>query len=646
MSLNINEKIISTMRGLAVDSINNAKGGHIGMAIGAAPISYSIIGKNLNFTSRDPKWINRDKFILSAGHGSMCYYSIMNLLGLLTINDLKNHKKLNSKTPSHPEIDKFEYVDASTGPLGQGIAMGVGMAISEKYLSQNYNEENFNIIDHHVYVLHGDGCLQEGIALESIALAGTLGLNKLILIHDFNETQIDSKSYEVNNIDFLNYFKANNFEVFDVLDDSFENINLAIENAKKSKKPSYIRVHTKIAKNTPFENMPKGHNGCLDSIQTIKFKEKCGLTNLVPFEYDSDVYEYCNNLMEEKNNKYDQWINLFQKYSNKFPSKANEINKLIKNNFDFKLDPKIISKTNCATREYCFDILKSLESSPYLIGGSADLKGSTKVGFNLDIKDGGKNIKYGIREFAMSAINNGIYLASNLRTIDSTFLAFSDYAKGALRLGSIMKIPSIHVYSHDSYQVGGDGPTHQPFDQLPMLRAIDNFRVIRPCDESETLYAFDYALNQNDKQIAIITCRQNIPSYNKCNNKAAYVIKECNDFDISLLASGSEVSLTYELSEELLKKGIKSQVISVPILQDLIEDENLVKSLKLNLKPMFAVEAANDCMWYKLSKYNKIEAHFAWTFGESTSGEEIYKLKGFNVEELCSKVVNFIKNIN
>lgn len=640
----INKQVIATMRGIAIDGINNAKGGHMGMAIGAAPISYSIVAKNLNFSSKNPKWINRDKFILSAGHGSMCYYSIMHLLGLLTIEDIKSHKKINSKTPSHPEIDKFKYVDASTGPLGQGIAMGVGMAISQKYLAKRYNKKDFNIIDHYVYVLHGDGCMQEGVALEAIALAGTMQLDKLILIHDFNETQIDSKSYEVNNVDFINYFKANHFSTFDVMSDSFEEINNAIQEAKKSNKPSYIRVHTTIAKNTPYENIPKGHNGYLNENQTIEFKKKCDLNNLIPFNYENDVYDYCLQLMKEKNLNYDNWVNLFSQYKKLFPNEYNELKQLIDNDIHFEFSKEIIKKTNVATRDYCAEILSYLESLPYIIGGSADLKGSTKIGFNIDLKDGGKNIKYGIREFSMSAINNGIYLASNLRTIDSTFLAFSDYAKGALRLGAIMKIPSIHVYSHDSYQVGGDGPTHQPYDQLTMLRAIDNFRVIRPCDESEVLYAFNYALNQNDKQIAIITARQNLHSYNMCDNKAAYVIKKCNNFDISLLASGSEVSLAYELANDLINKNIKAQVISVPILQDLVNDENLIKSLNLDKKPMFVIEAANDYMWYKLSKYNKIASHFASSFGESNSGEEIYKSKGFNTNYLLEKVISFLND--
>ncbi|WP_373438551.1 transketolase-like TK C-terminal-containing protein [Metamycoplasma equirhinis] len=637
---NLDEKVISAMRGIAIDAINNAKGGHMGMAIGAASISYSVIAKNLNISKENPKWINRDKFILSAGHGSMCFYSIMHFLGLLTLDDLKKHKKLNSKTPSHPEIDKFAYVDASTGPLGQGVAMGVGMALSQQYLANKYNKPGFNLFDHHVFVLHGDGCMQEGVALEAIQLAGTLNLNKLILIHDFNETQIDSKSYEVNNIDFIKFFESNNFNTFDCQSDLASEILETIEKAKKSNKPSYIRIHTNIAKYTPFENMPKGHNGTLDEKQTIEFKQKCGLKSFTPFEYEKEIYDYCQSLWDKKQANYSNWQTLFFKYSKKYPNEYKEIQSLINKNYQFIL-PKKLAITNKATRDYVGEIVKILEQSPFIIGGSADLKSSTKVGFETDIIKGGKNIKYGIREFAMGAINNGIYLASNLKTIDSTFFSFADYAKPAIRLGSIMKIPSIHVFSHDSYQVGGDGPTHQPFDQLPMLRAMNNVKAIRPCDEKETLEAFKWALKQNQNQIVIITCRQPIASLKNRLNvfKAAYIIKREDEFDLSILASGSEVSLAYEISNELAKKHhIKSQVISVPLLQNLVSDNKLIKQLEIAKKPIFAIETSSDSMWYQLAKYNKFDCQLALTYGESTNGQEIYELKGFNKSFIIKKI--------
>lgn len=636
------EELISVMRGLAIDSINKAHGGHLGMAIGAAPISYSIVAKNLNISKEDPKWINRDKFILSAGHGSMCLYSIYHLLGLLNINDLKAHKTLYSKTPSHPEIDKFNFVEASTGPLGQGIAMGVGMAISQKYLAQKYNKPNFEIFNHHVYVLHGDGCLQEGVALEAIQLAGTLNLNKLILLHDFNETQIDSKSYEVNNIDFIKFFKSNNFNVFDVKDDSLKNILKAIAKAKRSSKPSYIRIHTHIAKNTPFENKPKGHSGFLDEAQTIEFKKKCNLENFVPFEYDKKYYDFAKTLWNEKDANYNSWLKLFFEYQKTYPVEAKEINELINKSYTFNLSKPQLS--NKATRDYVANLLNELEANPFIIGGSADLKSSTKVGFNKDLIHGGKNIKYGIREFAMSAINNGIYLASNLRTVDSTFLAFADYAKGAIRLGAMMKIPAIHIYSHDSYQVGGDGPTHQPYDQLTMLRAIENVKVIRPCDESETYLGLQYALNQNTNQIAFITCRQSITSFNVLDKefKPAYIIKKANDFDLSILASGSEVELAFKVVEELKHKKIKAQIISVPLLQDLVNDEKLIKQLNISKKPIFALEASSDSMWYQLAKYNRFDCILATTFGESTDGKEIYELKGFNIINIVTKIMKLL----
>lgn len=643
-SKSIKNKVVASMRGIALDSINNAKGGHIGMAIGAANITYSLVGETLNFTNLDPKWINRDRFVMSAGHGSMAYYSIMHFLGLLSLEDMKNHKKMFSKTPSHPEIDKLEYVDASTGPLGQGVAMAVGMALSQKHLQNRYNRQNYKIFNHRIFTLVGDGCLQEGVALEAIQLAGTLKLNKLIILHDANNAQIDSKANYVNGGNLIKFFESYNFKTFDVKD-KIEDILEAINEAKKSSKPCYIKINTTIAKNTPFENTPSGHNGTLNEEQTIKFKQKCSLSNFTPFTYDQDTYAYGSYLMKQKNKKYQSWLRKFEQYKQEYPELAKELNALINKEYKFDFSDVQFKESNVATRNYFAPLMSHIENNPYVLGGSADLAKATKIFFKKDLIDGGQNIKYGIREFAMTAINNGIYLDSNLKTIDSTFLAFVDYAKGALRLGSLMDIPAIHVYTHDSYQVGGDGPTHQPFDQIPMLRAMSNLKVIRPMDESEVRAAFNYAFNQDKNQIAIIGCRQPLKSYNLVKNTlpAAYVVKSSKDFDLSLLASGSEVNLAEEVANELMKNNIKAQVISVPILQDLIEDNELCLKLGLNQKSMYAIEATSDSMWYRLSKYNKIEAFLASGYGLSADGPQVYSYKGFTKENICQKVIEFLK---
>ncbi|WP_027333960.1 transketolase family protein [Mycoplasma elephantis] len=641
--MNLDKKTIASMQGIALDAINKAGQGHIGMAIGAAPITYTIFTKLLEINKNDPKWINRDRFVLSAGHGSMAMYSIMNYLGLLNVEDIKNHKKLHSKTPSHPEIDSQDYIDASTGPLGQGIAMGVGMAISQKYLQNRVNKPNFNIIDHDIYVLHGDGCVQEGVALEAIQLAGTMNLGKLILIHDFNDVQIDSRAKEVNNTDFISYFKAQNFETFVVTEPTVENIESTLKKARKATKPSYVQIHTVIAANTPVENTSAGHNGVLDPEKTIAFKEKIGLNNKIPFEYDKDVYTHAQSHWVKKDKIYDEWQKLFKEFKNKYPEEWEFLNTLKNKSYKFDLSKIEFKESNVATRNYFTPIMNELEKSPYVIGGSADLASATKIKFANTLNNGGKYIKYGIREHAMTAINNGIYLHSNLKTIDSTFLAFADYAKAAVRLGALMEIPSVHIYTHDSYQVGGDGPTHQPFDQIPMLRAMANVKVIRPCDETEMKLAFNQALNQDKEKYAIIACRQGIKSFNLIKEfKSAYVVKSNPKFDISLLATGSEVSLAVELANVLEKENIKAQVISVPLLQDLVDNEKLIKELKLDKKPMFAIEATSDCMWYKLSKYNKIDAFLATTYGHSEDGGKVYSLKGFNTENLLKLVKNFL----
>ncbi|UUD35426.1 transketolase [Mycoplasmopsis caviae] len=640
----IENKFVASMRGIALDSINNAKGGHIGMAIGAANITFALVGKTLNFVEQDPKWINRDRFVLSAGHGSMAYYSVLHFLNLLGLDEIKNHKKMDSKTPSHPEIDKLQYVDASTGPLGQGVAMAVGMALSQKYLQNRYNRKNHKIINHHIFSLVGDGCLQEGVALEAIQLAGTLKLSKLIILHDSNNAQIDSLANYVNGGNLIKFFESYNFKTFNVrdnIDDIFE----AIKQAKKSNKPCYIKVNTTIAKGTPFENTPDGHNGTLNEQQTIKFKQLNSLSTLNPFIYEDEIYEYGALLQLEKIRSYARWLKKYDKYKSEYPELAKELEMLTSKKYKFDFSDVEFSQSNCAIRNYFAPIMAKLENNPYVVGGSADLTKATKIGFKKDIIDGGQNIKYGIREFAMSAINNGIYLDSNLKTIDSTFLAFVDYAKSALRLGAMMEIPSVHVYTHDSYQVGGDGPTHQPFDQIPMLRAMSNVKVIRPADESEVRAAFNYAFNQDKNQVVIIGCRQDLKSYNMLNSNlvAAYKIKTCDNYQISILASGSEVNLACDVASVLEKYKINAQVISVPLLQDLIENEQLCLELGLNKAPMFAIEATSDSMWYRLSKYNKIDAFLAKDYGFSADGALVYSQKGFTKLNISNKIIEFLK---
>ncbi|MCS4537113.1 transketolase [Mycoplasma sp. CSL7475-4] len=645
-------KLIANMRGLILDAVTNAKSGHSGMAIGSAEIIQTLFSKYLNFTNLEPKWFNRDRFVLSAGHSVLSIYSILHFMGVIDLEDIKKFRTEASITPGHPEHEKLQYLDASTGPLGQGVAMGVGMAIAQKYLANKFNKNEFKMIDHKVYVLTGDGCLQEGVALEALQLAGTMQLDNFILLHDANNVQLDTHTKMVNNIDFEMYFKSMNFNVFSI-DSSVENIENVFEKVKNISGPTYIKINTEIAKFTPAQNNVKGHASIFTDEQNKEIKLKMNLTKTDKFVYENDSYNYAQSFWDQKNQKYNHWNELFKKYEQYYPNEANELKKLIKNDFKYDLKDITFTSNNLSTRDYTLQILNHIENKYWsVIGGSADVSSSTKVKFSKNIDQNGQNILYGVREHAMTAINNGINLSTNLKTLSSTFLAFSDYAKGALRLGAYSKIPAINIYSHDSYLIGTDGPTHQPFEQLAMLRAMQNMLVIRPCDQFELLSAFEYALNQKQQQISIITTRQNIKSYDisffnhnlKSIRMVKTFVKENNKKWINILASGSEVMLAEKAAQKLVNDyTINVNLYSVPVLQWLVNDEKTIKNFLIDKYPILAIEASSDSMWYRLGKYNKFDAILATNFGESAKGEIVYAKNGFNIENIIEKSRELVK---
>ncbi|MBU4690116.1 transketolase [Mycoplasma sp. ES3157-GEN-MYC] len=650
--MNKDKLLVSAMQGLALDTINKAKGGHSGMALGAAEITETLFTKHLNITNLNPKWVNRDKFLLSAGHGSVSIYTIMHYMGLLTLDDMKNYRNLNSKTPAHPETDAFEYVDASTGSLGQGIAMGVGMAIARDFLANKFNKPDFKLFDHSVYVLHGDGCLQEGIAHEAIQLAGTLQLDKFVLIHDFNKIQLDSEVKMVNNTDLMKYFEAMNFNVFRI-DSSTENIDKIFNEIKQINGPTYIQIHTKIAQHTPNEGTVKGHSGVFDEQTTIEIKNKLKLDFTEPFKYDISNYEYAQSFWKNKNLRYGNWNKLVENYNTKYPELSIELDKLLKNKIQYDFSKINYTKANLSTREYTKQILNFIEQNYWsYIGGSADLTSSTNVGFQKDFTLGGHNLRYGIREHAMTAINNGINLTTNLKTFASTFLAFSDYAKGALRMASLMKLPAINIYSHDSYAIGSDGPSHQPIEQITMLRAIPNMKVLRPCDENEITWAFNYAMNQNDHQISIITSRQNLESFSSDINtlnttncvRLINTLKGRSTHFLTLLASGSEVMLANKAAKKLNSDlGINVRIFSVPFLQELTEKREIIQKLSIDKYPILAIEASNDCTWYKFAQYTELDVVLASNFGASADAKTVYEMNGFNIQNIVSRALKLLK---
>lgn len=637
-------KIIARLRALSLDMINGAGNGHIGMALGATEIFYTLLAKELNFSQIQPghqKWINRDRFVLSAGHGSAGIYSVYRFLGLLSDEDIRNHKQFGSKTPSHPEIDKFDYVDASTGPLGQGLAMAIGMAYAEKFVANKFNKTDLQIIDHFVYALCGDGDFQEGVGLEALAFAGTNKLDNLIVIHDYNEVQIDSRSSVVNNVDFAKYFESIGFRPIILKGNSVAEISKAIAEAKLANFPVYIQVPTTIAYGTNVADKPVGHHGFLNIEQTIEYKRKLGLTDTTPFFAEQEFLEQGQKIMAQKHDKYQQWVAKLEAYKQQYKTDFSKLEELIEGKVEYQISDFEFTISNVATRNYVGQIFSQLDHFDFLIGGSADLVAATKVKLRPD-----KNIVYGIREFAMTAINNGIMLYSKaFRAVSSTFLTFADYAKSAIRMAALMKLPALFVYSHDSYQVGGDGPTHQPVDQIGMLRLVPNLNVIRPCDESEMLTAFKFALAKQDEPTAIISTRQYIKSFNLApkNFKAAYLISDNQNFDISLLASGSEVQLAFELAKKLYEsQGVVANVISVPYLQGLVDNQDLITELKIDQKPAFAIEATNDSLWYKLARFTRFEAHLAANFGESAPGDVVYERQGFSIPNLSGKIKEFL----
>ncbi|AIA29437.1 transketolase [Mycoplasmopsis californica] len=646
------EKLIASMRGLVMDAVNNAKSGHSGMAIGSAEITATLFTKYFNFTNLNPKWLNRDKFILSAGHGSLTIYTIMHFMGLLDRQDIEQFRKYGSRTSGHPEIDRFQYIDVSTGALGQGIANGLGMALGRDYLAKRFNKPDYNIIDHTVYVLHGDGCLQEGVALEAIQLAGTLQVSNFVLIHDFNKIQIDTPYNEVNNIDFKKFFEAQKFNVIEIESDPYL-IEQALLKIKDLKGPTYLQIHTNIAKYTDYQDSSKGHAALFTPEQTIATKKAMSLDSFTPFEYDDDNYSYAQSFWEQKNKNYQNWLKNIDKYTENYPELSSELQSLISNNISYDLSKIEFSANDLSTREYSGQIVKYLERNYWsIVGGSADLFSSTKIGFSKSISEGGQGIKYGIREHAMCAINNGINLATNLKTLASTFLAFADYSKGAMRLASLMELPVINVYSHDTYMVGEDGPTHQPVEQLTMLRSTPNMVVIRPCDQYETEAAFAYALNSKREQISIITSRQNLKTYTQPQDLTSVLktrlIIELNSEStksINLLASGSEVEIAVNAAKKLNEKhNLNVKVYSVPVLQFLVNDTEEIAKISNHFQtPLLAIEASNDTMWYKIAEYTRFRAILAKKFGCSGKGELIYHDNGLTVENIIDETIKMLE---
>ena len=661
--MNIEQKSVNAIRVLAADTVQKANSGHPGMPLGSAAMAYELWANHLTHNPKNPKWVNRDRFILSAGHASSLLYSLLHLFGYgLTIEDMKNFRQDNSLTPGHPEYGHTVGVEATTGPLGAGMGMAVGMAMAQAHMAATFNTEDYNIIDHYTFVLGGDGCMEEGISSEAFSLAGTLGLSKLIVLYDSNNITIEGNTDLAFTEDVNKRMEAFGFQTLTVEDgNNLEEISKAIEVAKAEKtKPSFITVKTKIAFGCPAkEGSESSHGSPLGEENVKALRDNLGWEEQEAFVIPQDVYDNFAQKAKKGQEAEDNWNKLFKAYCEKYPEKKELWDKY----FAVIDDEKLL---NCdefwsyedkpqATRSLSGNMINRLAKiMPNFWGGSADLGPSNKT----VIKDGGsfsknnylgRNIHYGVREFAMAAIANGITLYGGTKTFVGTFFVFSDYLKPMARLAALMKIPVTYVLTHDSIGVGEDGPTHEPIEQLAMLRAMPNINVFRPADATETAAAWYSAITSKNTPTVLALSRQNLPQIEGSSKEAlkgGYIIAESIKAkpDAIIIASGSEVSLAVDAKKELMEKGFDIRVVSMPCM-DIFEqqsDEYKEKILPQTVEKRLVVEAGSSICWGKYLGF-KGKSVTIDTFGASAPANVLFKKYGFTVENVVNKALSMLK---
>lgn len=658
-----NRTLANAIRFLSIDAVNKANSGHPGAPMGMADIATILWREFLKHNPKNPNWFNRDRFVLSNGHGSMLLYSLLHLTGYkLTITDIKNFRQINSLTPGHPECDITDGVETTTGPLGQGLANGVGIALAEKNLAAEYNKPGNSIIDHNTYVFAGDGCLMEGISHEACSLAGTMKLNKLIVFYDMNSISIDGNVNGWFTEDIPTRFKSYGWNVIkNVNGHDFSDIRQAIKNAKsQSTKPTIICCRTVIGYGSPkYQGTSAAHGAPIGKDEGEVVRKRLGW-KYKPFEIPKEIYTSWDASAKGKKNE-SQWNKKIQKYKKLHQKDYNELTRRIKN----KLPAKAINNLNkfitkshkpMATRKSSQVVMSAFgKYMPELIGGSADLKGS-----NLSYYDdmdtfspnnpSGKYIYYGVREFGMSAISNGIYIHGAMRPFASTFLIFSEYAKNAIRMSALMRLPIIYVFTHDSIGLGEDGPTHQAVEQVSSLRLIPGLDVWRPADTQETAVAWKHALLSEERPSAFALTRQTLEELPKSKaqniniNKGGYIVHgKSNSPEGIIIASGSEVSIALQAAIELNDKGLDIRVISMPC-QELFERQSSAyknKCIPKNFDNILAVEAGKGESWYRYvgKKGSMITME---SFGLSGTGNDVMKYFGFTVSNIKKKMQKLI----
>lgn len=656
--MNIDRKSVNAIRVLSADAIQKANSGHPGLPLGSAAAGYELWAKHMKHNPANPAWVNRDRFILSGGHGSALLYSLLHLFGYgLTIEDMKNFRQLGSLTPGHPEYRHTVGVEATTGPLGAGMAMAVGMAMAENHLAATFNKEDFPVVDHYTYVLGGDGCMMEGISYEAFSLAGSLGLSKLIVLYDSNNISIEGDTNIAFRENVQQRFQAFGFQTLLVEDgNDLEAIGKAIEEAKAdTSRPSMIEIKTKIGFGCPAkEGKASAHGEPLGIENVAALRENLGWDIKESFVIPEDVYDNFKAIAKANAKEEEAWNTLFSEYTAKYPEMKElweqyyDVNRgeLLYDLADFWTVPEKAE----ATRNISGQLINVMKNVlPNMFGGAADLAPSTKT-YMSDMGDyskenpTGKNVHFGIREIAMAAIGNGIALHGGLRPFVSTFFVFSDYVKPMARLSALMGLPLTYVLTHDSIGVGEDGPTHEPVEQLAMLRSMPNFTVYRPADATETAAAWYYAATSKNTPTALVLSRQNLPQLAGSGRdalKGGYIVAEAEKDipDAIVMATGSEVQLGIEAKERLAKENIDIRVVSMPSVDVFEQQPEEYKNLVLpkEIRARVAVEALSDFGW---GRYVGLDGEVVSMkgFGASAPGGQLFEHFGITTDAVVAAV--------
>ncbi|WP_400243301.1 transketolase [Niallia sp. JL1B1071] len=660
---NIEQLAVNTIRTLSIDAIEKSNSGHPGMPMGAAPMAYTLWAKEMNHNPANPNWFNRDRFVLSAGHGSMLLYSLLHLFNYgVTVDDLKNFRQWGSKTPGHPEFGHTPGVEATTGPLGQGIAMAVGMAMAERHLAETYNKDNYPVVDHYTYSICGDGDLMEGVSAEAASLAGHLKLGRLVVLYDSNDISLDGDLHLSFSESVQKRFEAYGWEVIRVEDgNDLTEIQAAIAQAKKSDVPTLIEVKTVIGYGSPNKGGKSASHGApLGASETQLAKQTYGWSYEEAFHVPTEVSEHYAALAQVGVEKEQAWNELFEGYKATHPELATQLEAAINGELPADLQeilPEFNAGDSMATRDSSGKTIQAIASAvPAFFGGSADLAGSNKTLMTAEKNfaiDGyaGRNIWFGVREFAMGAALNGLALHGGVKVFGATFFVFSDYLRPAIRLAALMKLPVTYVFTHDSIAVGEDGPTHEPVEQLASLRAMPGLSIIRPADAKETAAAWQLAVESTDTPTALVLTRQNLPTIDLTKaeayegvKKGAYTVSTGKEAAQALiLASGSEVSLAMKAQAALAEEGISVNVVSMPSWDRFEQQSAEYKESVLpeSVQARVGIEAGASLGWreYIGSKGEHITIDH---FGASAPADKLFQEYGFTVENVVAKVKSSI----